>query len=625
MGYLASIIILLAAALGSFSGTYQPAATDPTVGSGISQLDQFKATSTPYNAITTQTHAKDIYAPYSDATTTSLAANIVCLIGDSCRSTWPTGGGGGSGSVGTSTADTASQVTFFTTNNATPALIGGDAGLTYSSSADRLTVTFASTTALSSGYASSTNAHIGTLTLTTALTDANVSDTLTVGASGSVNDSALSANVSLLGQSISASEIANGDHGDFTYTGGSAALDADTVADSEIDYANVTLGDFTNDANYAKTNTFQTFSIHQIFSSLFATVASTSAATSTTFYATNFASTSKFHADGLATCTGNNYLTWTGGVFGCDVDDTSAGAADPFTFLSNYAAINAATSSPIWAQNGLNASSTSHLFNADFTNATTTSLYIGSLTGPLQAIGGLVSASSTLNDAYISDALTISGSGSVADAALSANVSLLGQTIGATELASADFGDFTCNGTTCSFDADTVNESEIDLTAVTLADFTNDANYAKTNLFQTFSLHQIFSSLFATNASSTNATTTSLYVGTHQYKNFGEVSFTYGSSTQGMGTTTIPKVKVMPGAGQFTSATCHSNSFMRVLMQDEAGNRANDFISSSTEGTVALTTNNTFTENEPILFYVGTTTNIASNVYVGCTYKYVYN
>jgi hypothetical protein len=44
-------------------------------------------------------------------------------------------------------------------------------------------------------------------------------------------------------------------------------------------------------------------------------------------------------------------------------------------------------------------------------------------------------------------------------------------------LSASDFGDFTCNGTTCAFDADTVAESELDLTAVTLADFTNDAGY----------------------------------------------------------------------------------------------------------------------------------------------------
>ena len=44
-------------------------------------------------------------------------------------------------------------------------------------------------------------------------------------------------------------------------------------------------------------------------------------------------------------------------------------------------------------------------------------------------------------------------------------------------LASADFGDFTCNGTTCSLDANSVQDNEIDYTAVTLADFTNDAGF----------------------------------------------------------------------------------------------------------------------------------------------------
>src|SRR6185503_13412646 len=53
-----------------------------------------------------------------------------------------------------------------------------------------------------------------------------------------------------LGTSISAGEIADGDHGDFTYSGGVATLDADTVSDSEIDYSQVTLSDFTNDAGF---------------------------------------------------------------------------------------------------------------------------------------------------------------------------------------------------------------------------------------------------------------------------------------------------------------------------------------------------------------------------------------
>ncbi|MCB9811705.1 hypothetical protein H6783_02230 [Candidatus Nomurabacteria bacterium] len=42
-----------------------------------------------------------------------------------------------------------------------------------------------------------------------------------------------------------------------------------------------------------------------------------------------------------------------------------------------------------------------------------------------------------------------------------ANTTILGSTINANELASEDFGDFTCNGTTCSLDADTVAASEM--------------------------------------------------------------------------------------------------------------------------------------------------------------------
>lgn len=126
--------------------------------------------------------------------------------------------------------------------------------------------------------------------------------------------------------------------------------------------------------------------------------------------------------------------------------------------------------------------------------------------------------------------------------------------------------------------------------------------------------------------SSTNLSASqSLYIGSHRERDYNEISWSYGSTTQGAGTTTKPVVKVMPAAGTVFEAICHFNNFMRVLAQDEAGNRMNDFVASSTEGTVTLSTNNTFTAGEPLLFYVGTTTNIASNVYGGCTFKYRYN
>lgn len=52
--------------------------------------------------------------------------------------------------------------------------------------------------------------------------------------------------------------ISDGDHGDFTYSGGVATLDPDTVSDSEIDYATVTLADFSNDAGFATATSFDT-------------------------------------------------------------------------------------------------------------------------------------------------------------------------------------------------------------------------------------------------------------------------------------------------------------------------------------------------------------------------------
>lgn len=76
----------------------------------------------------------------------------------------------------------------------------------------------------------------------------------------------------------------------------------------------------------------------------------------------------------LLNCNGLSTLdTDASGNVVCGTDSTAAGAADPFTWDLNYGVVNAATSSPIWAQNGINASTTSH-----FVNASTTQLSIGS-------------------------------------------------------------------------------------------------------------------------------------------------------------------------------------------------------------------------------------------------------
>lgn len=61
------------------------------------------------------------------------------------------------------------------------------------------------------------------------------------------------------------------------------------------------------------------------------------------------------------------------------INATSGGSSFgyPFTNPSEYGTTTAATTTPIWAQEGLFASSTSHFANSDFVNSTTTTLGIG--------------------------------------------------------------------------------------------------------------------------------------------------------------------------------------------------------------------------------------------------------
>ena len=91
--------------------------------------------------------------------------------------------------------------------------------------------------------------------------------------------------------------------------------------------------------------------------------------------------------------------------------------------------------------------------------------------------------------------------------------------------------------------------------------------------------------------------------------------FAHSSTTQGSGTSSLPFFTAPPNsAGYFDSVWCNAtsstatNAFMRVLLRDDAGNRMNDLVASSTIGVVKLTTNNSFTAGEKMWGDVGTTT-----------------
>lgn len=80
------------------------------------------------------------------------------------------GTGGGSGNVATSSAETSGYVPFWTSTSATPATLGSDSGFQYNSTLDRLTVSYASTTALNvSGSLYNTSLADGCLNVTSGL------------------------------------------------------------------------------------------------------------------------------------------------------------------------------------------------------------------------------------------------------------------------------------------------------------------------------------------------------------------------------------------------------------------------------------------------------------------------
>jgi len=59
-----------------------------------------------------------------NASTTAVSATTLCLNGDTCRTTWPTGGSGGTGNVSTSTTPTIGQLAYWTTSGQTPEKLG---------------------------------------------------------------------------------------------------------------------------------------------------------------------------------------------------------------------------------------------------------------------------------------------------------------------------------------------------------------------------------------------------------------------------------------------------------------------------------------------------------------------
>lgn len=239
---------------------------------------------------------------------------------------------------------------------------------------------------------------------------------------------------------IGVADLANADFGDFSCSGSTCTVDANAIAlttDTTGNYVESITGTanqitVTNGSGAEDLDSTLSLPAHVIFPGNFqyTNATGTNATTTGTLYVTGaFASTTKFFADGLVACNTGNMLTWSAGVFGCEDDSTSAGAADPFVWSENYGVINAATTTnPIWATLGINASSTSH-----FVNASTTQFQIGTdfitdlSTGLTIDAAGVV----TVTDVTCTNCLTTTEVASADLATLATNVS------------DTDFGDVT--------------------------------------------------------------------------------------------------------------------------------------------------------------------------------------
>lgn len=429
----------------TFSGTYN-GSTARTIGLNLGNANTWTArqtfefaSTTGYHSFLTASSTNWIGGGLTDCDADNQTVSYdITTMKFGCGDDDNTGGGGGSGSVSTSTTDTANQVTFFTSNSATPALIGGDSGLTYSSAADRLTVVYASTTALSSGYASSTTAHFGTLTLTAPL------GTAYGGTGAATLNDLITLTTHTAGNYVAT--LADDGQSTVTVTNGSAEGGAATLRVIDVvctgclgateiaglGTADISGLDISDDTNLAATwpivltgdtlsfDGLSTSSAPSIGNLAYWTGAKTlgTVATGTvsdsgligvtagqsvigsgltisldninanTVIGNNtgasaapaaFATSSLFAAGSAGNVLGYTNGVWapmatatcvqiTGSAGLCDGDDaTAAGAANDFTFESNYGAVNAATSSIIWAKSGLNASSTSNFVYASTT------------------------------------------------------------------------------------------------------------------------------------------------------------------------------------------------------------------------------------------------------------------
>ena len=122
-------------------------------GSTVETIEQFRATTSPYSAIGTRIHAKNIYAPYSHATTSALTATNIYGTGSSTINVLNVNTCNGCpGASGVSGSGSANRLAYWDGASS----ISSDADFTINAATGNLTATYASTTFITATYGSTT-------------------------------------------------------------------------------------------------------------------------------------------------------------------------------------------------------------------------------------------------------------------------------------------------------------------------------------------------------------------------------------------------------------------------------------------------------------------------------------
>ncbi len=221
---------------------------------------------------------------------------------------------------------------------------------------------------------------------------------------------------------------------------------------------------------------------------LFAIGSSTATATSTLFVVSNTGSTTLFQIPSSILKTDGNG-TIVAAVAGTDYATPAQISSASYGFFStnNYGAVTQATTSTIWFQNGLQASSTSHFVTADFSGIITSTAtsanvlpYASSTALSVSGIGYFVTASTTnlTVSALPGTLLSTNASGVAQSTSVSAPLSFSGSTLSITQATDGTNGYL--SNTDWSLFNQKVSSSSLATSIANAFPFTSTTNYGAT-------------------------------------------------------------------------------------------------------------------------------------------------